>query len=178
MGCPSLSLRPLGTEGWDGQLGQRPTGGTLWNIPSLSVYPLGTEGWDRQLGQTTGTEACNRGLHGMSLTVYTSLGDRGMGRSWDRGLQRGLHGIVMYILLFSVPCYRTHGSPKFPLDSRWQYWTTLLLHRSQTNECRIWSGNKTLCAHAYKIRKWRPSQRTATTECCERLLLTRVNLRL
>ena len=28
------------------------------------------------------------------------------------------------------------------------------------------------CAHAYKIRKWRPSQRTADTECCEWLLLT------
>ena len=33
-------------------------------------------------------------------------------------------------------------------------------------------------AHAYNIRKWRPSQRTAATECCEWLLLTRVNLKL
>ena len=47
--------------------------------------------------------------------------------------------------------------------------------RSQTNERGIWPGNETSCAHAYKIRKWRPSQRTATTECCEWLLLTRVN---
>ena len=47
--------------------------------------------------------------------------------------------------------------------------------RSQTNERGIWPGNETLCAHAYKIRKWRPSQQTATTECCEWLLLTRVN---
>ena len=46
---------------------------------------------------------------------------------------------------------------------------------SQTNERVIWPGNETSCAHAYKIRKWRPSQRTATTECCEWLLLTRVN---
>ena len=31
--------------------------------------------------------------------------------------------------------------------------------------------------HAYKFRKWHPSQRTATTECCKWLLLTRVNLK-
>ena len=37
--------------------------------------------------------------------------------------------------------------------------------RSQASERGIWPGNKTSCAHAYKIRKWRPSQRTATTEC-------------
>ena len=47
---------------------------------------------------------------------------------------------------------------------------------SQTNDHGIWPGNETTCAHAYKIRKWRPSQRTATTECCEWLLLTRVNM--
>ena len=51
MGCPSLSVHPLGTEGWDGQLGQRPTDGIPWNVPSLSEHPLGTEGWDGQLGQ-------------------------------------------------------------------------------------------------------------------------------
>ena len=51
MGCPSLSICPLGTEGWDKQLGQRPTDGTPWDVPSLSVHPLGTEGWDGQLGQ-------------------------------------------------------------------------------------------------------------------------------
>ena len=50
--------------------------------------------------------------------------------------------------------------------------------RSQANGRGIWPGNETLCAHAYKVRKWRPSQRTATIECCEWLLLTRVNLRL
>ena len=50
--------------------------------------------------------------------------------------------------------------------------------RSQTNERGIWPGNETSYAHAYKIRKWRPSQRTATTECCEWPLLIRVNLRL
>ena len=27
----------------------------------------------------------------------------------------------------------------------------------------LWSGNETLCAHAYKIRKWRPKQRTAAS---------------
>ena len=42
----------------------------------------------------------------------------------------------------------------------------------------LWSGNETSCAHAYKIRKWRPKQRTAATECCEWLLSTRVNLKL
>ena len=30
----------------------------------------------------------------------------------------------------------------------------------------LWSGNKTAYVHAYKIRKWRPSQRTAAGECC------------
>ena len=50
--------------------------------------------------------------------------------------------------------------------------------RSEINERGIWPGNETLCVHAYKIRKWCPSQRTATSECCEWLLLTRVNLRL
>ena len=49
---------------------------------------------------------------------------------------------------------------------------------SQTNEPGIWPGNETSCAHANKIRKWRPSQQTATTECCEWLVLTKVNLRL
>ena len=42
----------------------------------------------------------------------------------------------------------------------------------------LWSGNETSCTHAYKISKWRPKQRTAATECCEWLLLTRVNLKL
>ena len=50
--------------------------------------------------------------------------------------------------------------------------------RFQTNDCGLRSGNETSCAHAYKIRKWRPSQRTAASECCEWLLLTRVNLKL
>ena len=40
------------------------------------------------------------------------------------------------------------------------------------------SGNETSCAHAYKIRKWCPKQRTAATECCEWLSSTRVNLNL
>ena len=39
----------------------------------------------------------------------------------------------------------------------------------------LWSGNETLCTHAYKIIKWRPKQRAAASECCE---LTRVNLKL
>ena len=42
--CPSLSMHP---ERWDGQLGQRPTDETPWKVPSLSICPLGTEGWDR-----------------------------------------------------------------------------------------------------------------------------------
>ena len=33
------------------------------------------------------------------------------------------------------------------------------------------SGTR-LRVHAYNIRKWRPSQRTSPTECCEWLLLT------
>ena len=35
--------------------------------------------------------------------------------------------------------------------------------RSRTNEHGIWPGNETSSADAYKIRKWRPPQRTATT---------------
>ena len=27
--------------------------------------------------------------------------------------------------------------------------------------------NKTMCTHAHKIRKWRPMQQTAASECCE-----------
>ena len=50
--------------------------------------------------------------------------------------------------------------------------------RSQTDDRGIWPGNETTCAHVYNIRKWRPSQRTAATECCEWLFSTRVNLRL
>ena len=46
------------------------------------------------------------------------------------------------------------------------------------NDHGNWPGNETTCVHAYNIRKWRPSQWTAATECCEWLLLTRVNLRL
>ena len=93
MGCPSLSVHPLV---------QRPTGGTLWNVPSLSVHPLGTEGWNGQLGQ--------RPLWDVRHCPYIPWGLRDGTDSWDRGLQVGLHGIAMYILLFSVPCYRTHGS--------------------------------------------------------------------
>ena len=37
------------------------------------------------------------------------------------------------------------------------------------NDRGLWSGNETSCAHAYKIRKWHPKQRS---ECCEWLLLT------
>ena len=32
-------------------------------------------------------------------------------------------------------------------------------------------------ALTYKIRKWRPKQRTAASECCKRFSLTRVNLK-
>ena len=35
--------------------------------------------------------------------------------------------------------------------------------RFQTNDRGLWSGNETSCAHAYKIRKWRPKQRTAAS---------------
>ena len=41
MGCPSLSVHPLGTEGWDGQLGQRPTDGTPWDVPHCPYIPWG-----------------------------------------------------------------------------------------------------------------------------------------
>ena len=48
---PSLSVRPLGTEGWDGQLGQRPTEGTPWDCnvhpPLLSAMPW--DSWESQI---------------------------------------------------------------------------------------------------------------------------------
>ena len=55
-----------------------------------------------------------------------------------------------------------------------------LVHQShsQTNDRGIWPGNETTCAHAYNIRKWRPSQRTAATGYCEWPLLSRMNLKL
>ena len=58
--------------------------------------------------------------------------------------------------------------------------TILLVHWScsQTKDSGIWLGNETTRTHAYNIWKWRPSQWTAATECCEWLLLTTVNLKL
>ena len=29
----------------------------------------------------------------------------------------------------------------------------------QTNDCGLWFGNETTCAHAFNVRKWRPSNR-------------------
>ena len=43
------------------------------------------------------------------------------------------------------------------------------LSSSQNNDRGLWYGNKTTCAHAYKIRKWHPSQRTTAGQCCEQL---------
>ena len=107
---------------------------------------------DLGLAWTAGTEAYSRGLNGMSLTVYTSHGDCGMewiveteacrwGNPWyvphchvsmhfeewdrDRGLQRVFNEIVMDIFPFSLQYHKTHGGPRFPLDSQWLYWTTL-----------------------------------------------------
>ena len=39
--------------------------------------------------------------------------------------------------------------------------------RFQTNVNNLWSGNETMCAHAYTVRKWRPSKRAAAAVCCE-----------
>ena len=85
----------------------------------------GTESWDRGL---------QMGLHGMSSHCpYILWGLRDGMDSWDRGLQMGLHGMSSHCPyipwglwnetdswnrgLQMVPCHRTHGSPKFPLDS-------------------------------------------------------------
>ena len=72
MGLHGLSLTvctSLGTEGWDGQLGQRPTDGTPWIVPHCPYISWGlrdgTDNWDRGL---------QLGLHGLSLTVHVSLG--------------------------------------------------------------------------------------------------------
>ena len=47
----SLSVHPLGTEGWDVQLGQRPLERDSMGCPLTVCTSLGTEGWDVQLGQ-------------------------------------------------------------------------------------------------------------------------------
>ena len=114
--CPYVpwGLRD-GTDSWDRGLQM----GLHGMSPHCPYVPWGlrdgTDSWDRGL---------QRGLRGMSPHCpHVPWGLRDGTDSWDRGLQRGLHGIVMYILLFLVPCHGTHGSPKFPLDSRWQYWT-------------------------------------------------------
>ena len=39
-----------------------------------------------------------------------------------------------------------------------------------------WSGNKTAFAHAYKIRKWCPTQRIAAGQCCEQLVKVELEL--
>ena len=95
MDVPSLSAHPLGTEGWDRQLGQRPTDGTPWDVPSLSVHPLGTEGWDGQLGQrpTDGTP------WDAPHCPYVPWGLRDGMDSWDRGLQMGLHGMSLTVCM-------------------------------------------------------------------------------
>ena len=31
----------------------------------------------------------------------------------------------------------------------------------------IWPRNETICAHACKLKKWRPSKRSAAAVCCE-----------
>ena len=38
---------------------------------------------------------------------------------------------------------------------------------SQSNDRGHCSGNETACVHAYKIRKWRPTQHRAVSQCCE-----------
>ena len=52
-GCPSPSVSPLGTEGWDGQLRQRPTNGTPRDVPHSPHIPwglrAGMDSWDRGL---------------------------------------------------------------------------------------------------------------------------------
>ena len=43
------------------------------------------------------------------------------------------------------------------------------LSHSQTIDRVLWSAIETAYAHAYKIRKWRPTQGTAAWHCCEHL---------
>ena len=68
----------------------------------------------------------------------------------------------------AVPAMRTGSWPFACVLSRFQ---------TDDSDSGLWSGNETSCAHVYKIRKWGPKQRTAASECCKKLLLTRVNLK-
>ena len=55
-------------------------------------------------------------------------------------------------------------------------WSTCALVLFQTNGRGIWPGNDNACAHAYKIRKWRPSQRAAAAVCWKSLVLVQSKL--
>ena len=133
--CPYIpwGLRD-GTDSWDRGL-QMGLHGMSSHCPYI-LWGLrdGMDSWDRGL---------QMGLHGMSSHCpYNPLRDCRMGWTvgtegyrWDSmgGLQMGLHGMsshCQYIPwglwnetdswnrgLQMVPCHRTHGSPKFPLDS-------------------------------------------------------------
>ena len=51
MGRPLLSHTSLRDFlRWDGQLGHRLKCGTPWDVPYCPIHPLGTKGWDGQLG--------------------------------------------------------------------------------------------------------------------------------
>ena len=78
------------------------------------------------MGRTAGTEACNRGLHGMSLTVYTPLGTEGWdGQLGQRPVVRDSMGCPSLSIHPSVSKRRTdsegtsHGVPSVGRVKDW-----------------------------------------------------------
>ena len=70
----------------------------------------------------------------------------------------------MQRLTYVVSMSLSHNHGKRPFQSCWST-HNFSVHqpRSQTNDRGYWFGNETGCAHAYKIKKWRPLQRTAAS---------------
>ena len=83
----------------------------------------------------------------------------------------------------SFPLHHAHvrKDTKFSLCMEWGSlgtrllpgWSThsLYVHlsHSQTINYGLWSGNKTMCAHMHRIRKWCPTQRTVARQCSAQL---------
>ena len=81
---PYCPMHPLGTKGWDGQLGHR---AEMWDSMGRPLHPLGTKGWDGQLGHRAEVWDSMR----CPLLSHTPLGD-----SWDTGLKCGTPWDVPY----------------------------------------------------------------------------------
>ena len=100
-------MHPLGTEGWDGQLGQRPMDGTPRDVLSLSTCPLGTEG----MGRTAETEGYRWshaiGLMGVPNSPWTVDGNTGqpsLGKqiTFIVVVQEAIHDSTIFLLQSTI----------------------------------------------------------------------------